>query len=96
MVLTLKNITKEQLSIVLRDLSDNLNNNVKDSILNYDKKPKINNSTKKIKKKDIIIQNQNKLREKNDNIKDEKLFLNFKSKNYTDCDIYFYYNYLKY
>ena len=95
MVLTLKNITKEQLSIVLRDLSDNLNNNVKDSILNYDKKPKINNSTKKIKKKDIIIQNQNKLREKNDNIKDEKLFLNFKSKNYTNCDIYFYYNYLK-
>ena len=93
MVLTLKNINKENISILLRDLSQDINDNIKYTILDYNK---VNHTDKqKLKKKDIIIKNQIEKMNKINLKEDEKLLKNFIEKKYNYDDIFFYYNYLK-
>ena len=93
MVLTLKNINKENISILLRDLSQDINDNIKYTILDYNK---VNHTDKqKLKKKDIIIKNQIEKMNKINLKEDKKLLKNFIEKKYNYDDIFFYYNYLK-
>ena len=66
-------IDKQSFSLFIRDLSNNLNTNLKHMIEDTIQKPMVEQDKQKknyhknkkvIKKKDIIIQEQNKIREK--------------------------------
>ena len=77
-------------NVFMRDLSGNLNTNLKHMILDNDKlsETKLNKKPKKLKKKDLIIQEQNKKREKkliqDDLMKIDYAFKSINENNYTE------------